>query len=107
MTETFSKHINLVRKVMNTLRNNGIKVKLNKCEFFKEEVSFLGYLIGRVGIRKSPEFIEEIKNYPKPKTVTELRQFLRLVNFQRKFVDQCSVIGKALSELTGGPKKQV
>ena len=107
MTETFTEHINLVRKVMNTLRNNGIKVKLNKCEFFREEVSFLGHLIGRVGIRKSPEFIEKIKYYPKPKTVTELRQFLGLVNFQRKFVDQCSVIGKALSELTGGPKKQV
>ena len=61
-----------VGKVLNTLKNNEIKIKLSKCEFFKAEVSFLGHIIGRIGIRKSPEFIQKIKDYPKTKTVTEL-----------------------------------
>ena len=107
MSETLEEHLQLVGKVLNTLKNNGIKIKLSKCEFFKAEVSFLGHIIWRIGIRKSPEFIQKIKDYPKPKTVTELRQFLGLVNFQRKFISRCSEIGKPLSELTGGPKKKV
>ena len=106
MTETFEEHINLVSKVLATLMNNGIKVKINKCELFKQQVSFLGHIISNRGIQKAPEYIEKVKNYPKPTTVTELRQFLGLVNFQRKFIDNCSLIAKPLSELTGGPKRK-
>jgi transposase InsO family protein len=107
MSEKFEEHVTLVRNILNTLKNSGIKIKVGKCEFFKSEVTFLGHLIGKDGIKKSPEFIQKIKEYPKPTTVTELRQFLGLANFQRKFVEQCSAIGKPLSELTGGPKKKV
>ena len=94
MTETFEQHIDLVSKVLTTLMNNGIKVKINKCELFKKEVSFLGHIISNKGIQKAPEYIEKIQQYPKPTTVTELRQFLGLVNFQHKFVDNCSLIAK-------------
>jgi hypothetical protein len=86
MTVTFEEHLVLVRKVLTTLIKNGIKIKVQKCEFFKGSVNFLGHVIGADGIRKSPEFIDKIKNYPKPTTVTQLRQFLGLVNFQRKFM---------------------
>lgn len=107
MSKTFEEHMDIVRKVLLTLQNNGIKVNVKKCDFFQPEVTFLGHLIGTEGIKKSPEFIEKIRDYPKPATITELRQFLGLANFQRKFVDNCSVIAKPLTELTGGPKKKV
>lgn len=54
MTNTFEQQITLVRKVLNTLTNNGIKIKVSKCEFLKFDVTFLGHVIGREGIRKSP-----------------------------------------------------
>ena len=60
MSGTLEEHLQLVGKVLNKLKNNGIKIKLSKCEFFKAEVSFLGYIIGRTGIRKSPEFIQKM-----------------------------------------------
>lgn len=106
MSETFQEHLTLVDKVLVTLKNHGIKIKVSKCEFFQSEVTFLGHMLGRKGIRKSPEFVSKVRDYPKPTTIKELRQFLGLVNFQRKFVEQCSVIGKPLTELTGGPKNK-
>ena len=107
LSSTFEDHLLLVEKVLNTLRNNGIKINLAKCEFFAEKVSFLGHDISRKGIEKSKEFIEKVRNHPKPTNVTQLRQFLGLANFQRKFIPDFSVITKPLSTLTGGPKRKV
>ena len=84
-----------------------IKINVAKSEFFQKEVTFLGHVIDTNGIKKSPEFIERIRTYPKPKTVTELRQFLGLCNFQRKFIKNCSTISKPLSEKTTGPKRKL
>ena len=106
MSETFQEHLQLVQQVLNTLGDSGIKIKVSKCEFFQTEISFLGYIVNSKSITKSPEYTEKVVNYPKPQTVTELRQCLGLVNFQRKFVDQCSVIAKPLTELTGEPKRR-
>ena len=106
MTKTFEEHLTLVEKVLTTLMKNGIKIKVNKCEFFKEKLTFLGHIISTQGIEKSPEYIEKVQNFPKPTNVTQLRQFLGLVNFQRKFIDQCSIIAKPLTKLTGGPKRK-
>ena len=107
MSESFEDHLILIKRILTTLMNYGIKVKIDKCEFFKTEVTFLGHLISRAGIKKSPEFIEKIKNFPRPTNVTELRRFLGLANFQRKFVDQFSVIARPLTSLTGGPKRKL
>jgi hypothetical protein len=106
ISQSFDEHLELVSKILHTLYSNGIKIKVSKSEFFVSEVTFLGHVIDRQGIRKSPEFMQKVKEYPRPGTVTQLRQFLGLVNFQRKFINKCSVIAKPLSELTGGPKRQ-
>ena len=86
MSETFEEHVELVERILTTLMNNGIKIKVSKCEFFKESVSFLGHLISNKGIEKSPEFIDKIRNYPKPSNVCQMTRFLGLTNFQRKYI---------------------
>ena len=101
---SFEEHLSLVTKVLRALANNGIKIKASKCEFFQPEVSFLGHIVNSEGIRKSEEYIQKVRNYPIPTTITELRRFLGLVNFQNKFVPHCSEIAKPLSAVTGGPK---
>ena len=105
-SKNFQDHVKLVGKVLQTLARNGMKVKLSKCEFFQAEVSFLGHLLSSEGIRKDPEYVKAVREYPKPKDLTELRRFLGLVNFQRKFVKDCSTIAKPLTEVTGGPKRK-
>ena len=102
----FQEHLDLVGRVLQTLSSNGIKVKLSKCEFFQEEVHFLGHLLSRDGIRKDPAYVKAVRDYPKPKDVTELRRFLGMINFQRKFVKDCSTLAKPLTEVTGGPKRK-
>ena len=105
MSETFEEHLLLVRKVLHTLATYNIKIKVKKCEFFKKNVSFLGHLLSEDGIEKSPDFVDKVKTFHKPTTITELGKFLGLINFQRKFIPHCSTIMKPLTELTGKPKK--
>ena len=84
LSSSFKEHVALVTKVLNTLQSNGIKINMKKGSFFADKVSFLGHDISLEGIQKSAEYIEKVKNYPKPTNVTELRQFLGLCNFSEK-----------------------
>ena len=101
MSHTLEDHINLVERVLNTLETSGIKINVKKCQFFQDKVDFLGHSIGRNGIAKSAKYLDVVRNFPRPQTISELRSFLGLINFQRKFVSDCSQIVKPLSRLTG------
>ena len=87
------------------MANYHIKIKIKKCEFFCNRVNFLEHILSDEGIRKYPEFVQKVKDFERPTTVTELRQFLGLINFQRKFIPKCAEIAKPLTELTGLKKK--
>ena len=104
--KSFEEHLQLVNKVLKTLESYHMKIKPSKCQFFQKEVQFLGHLVSEEGIRKTPEYVEKIENYPRPTNVGELREFLGLINFQRKFLPNCSEVQKPLSCLTGGKKKK-
>ena len=106
ISESYEEHMDLLERVLTTLLKNGIKIKVNKCEFLKEEVSFLGHIVSKTGIRKCSKFIDKIKKFPKPNNVNQMRQFLGLANFQRKFVNNFSTVAKPLTSCTSGPKKK-
>ena len=106
METSFDRHISLVEKVLHTLEEHGMKIKPEKCEWCKPEVQFLGHIVSQNGISKTQEFVDKIDSFPRPENVQQLREFLGLVNFQRKFIQNCSEIQKPLSCLTGGGKKQ-
>ena len=74
--------------------------------FFVSEVEFLGHIESGKGSRKTPQYMEKVESYPKPITRGELREFLGFVNFQRKFVSNCSLIQQPLACLTGGNKNK-
>ena len=105
MSSSFEEHLSLVGKVLETLRRYSIKIKPSKCHWFKSEVAFLGHLVGVDGLRKSPEYMASVVEFPRPVTVKDLRSFLGLLNFQRKFIANCSQIAQPLSRLTGGSSK--
>ena len=101
LSRNFDEHVALVREVLHALIQHGVKIKPSKCSWFKSEVTFLGHLVGVDGIRKSEDYVKDVLEFPKPVTVKQLRSFLGLINFQRKFVPQCSVICKPLTKLMG------
>ena len=104
-SRNFEEHLSLVSRVLTTLSNYGIKIKLSKCCWFKAEVPFLGHIVGQQGVRKCPKYMTAVVEYPRPKNVKELRSFVGMVNFQRKYIPNCSVMSKPLTIWLGKSDK--
>ena len=73
--------------------------KLSKCDFWLKEVSFLSHIVSAKGIKVDPVKIEAIVSWKPPRNVTEVRSFLGLVGYYRRFVKRFSVIASTLTKL--------
>ena len=92
-------HEHHLRIVLQTLRENQLFAKLSKCEFWLKEVSFLGHIGSAEGIRVDPVKIEAVVNWKPLRNVTEVRSFLGLVGYYRRFLQGFSVIASSLTRL--------
>jgi len=97
---TEEKHDETVREVLKRLQNNGLAVSPEKCIWKAQEVEFLGYIIGRNGIRMSEEKVEAILSWKTPESLTETQSFLGFANFYRRFIQDYSRVARPLTELT-------
>ena len=103
-SKTLKEHKVHVRKVLERLREAGLYVKPQKCQFHVQEVTFLGYKVSHHGIRMDPEKIEAIVNWPAPESVHDIQVFLGLANFYRRFIKHYS---HTLLPITALLKKEV
>jgi len=94
-------HLRHLEKVLMRLRQSGLKAKRKKCEFMLEELKFLGYLVGHGTLKPNPEKISTVSDWPSPITKTDVRAFLGLCGFFRRFVEHYAAIAKPLTTLTG------
>ena len=78
----------------------GLKLSPKKCHLFQSEVVFLGHVVNKDGISTDPAKIQTVKDWPQPKLVREVRSFLGLCSYYRKFVQGFATIAKPLHELT-------
>ena len=92
-------HEQHLKKVLQKLREKKLYAKLSKCDFWLKEVSFLGYIVSVEGIRVDPTKIEAVVNWKPPRNVTEVRNFLGLAGYYRRFVRGFSVIASLLTKL--------
>ena len=76
------------------------KTAPKKCKFYKKEVNFLGFVVSINGIKINPKKTESIRNWPTPKTITEVHAFLGLANYNRKFVKDYFKIATPMTNLT-------
>jgi len=99
-SRTEEEHLRHLDMVLGRLRDQQLYVKLSKCAFMQREVAFLGHRIGADGLRVSPDKVSAVQQWPQPKNVSDVRSFLGLANFYRRFVKNYSGIALKLTELT-------
>ena len=92
-------HDTHLRVVLETLRKEQLYAKLSKCEFWLNEVSFLRHIVSKEGIRVDPKKIEVVVEWKPPRNVTELRSFLGLAGYYRRFVKGFSMIVTPMTRL--------
>ena len=92
-------HEKHLRIVLEALREKRLYAKLSKCDFWLKEVSFLGHIVSTEGIRVYLIKIEAVVNWKPPRSVTEVRSFLGLIGYYRRFVKGFSIIASPLTKL--------
>ncbi|GJS74602.1 putative reverse transcriptase domain-containing protein [Tanacetum coccineum] len=93
-------HEEHLKAILELLKKEELYAKFSKCEFWIPKVQFLGHVIDSQGIHVDPAKIESIKDWASPKTPTEIRQFLGLAGYYRRFIEGFSKVAKPMTKLT-------
>jgi hypothetical protein len=99
-SRTRGEHVAHVREVLERLRKQKLYAKRSKCEFFRSEVEFLGHQLGANGLAVSQDKISAVRDWPTPRNVGDVRSFLGLAGFYRRFVKDFSKIALPLTQMT-------
>ena len=97
-----AEHVKRLRAVFEKLDKAGLRLKPNKCEFFKTRVEYLGHIVWENEIDTNPKKIEAISKWPQPQTITQMRSFLGFCNYYWKFIHNYAQVAKPLDKLISG-----
>jgi len=97
---TEEEHDERVKEVLKRLTANGLAVSPEKCVWKTQEVEFLGYIIGREGVKMSKDKVDTVLKWKTPESLAEVQSFLGFANFYRRFIKDYSRVARPLTELT-------
>ena len=95
-----TEHLEHLEQVMNRLRSANLKLKMSKCEFFKKELDFLGHTVTTSGIRPQTRKISAITNMARPQNVTDVRSFIGMTSYYRRYIPRYTAVAKPLLNIT-------
>lgn len=95
---SLQEHMVNLEKVFKRLRESNFKIQMDKSEFLKLETAYLGHIISKDGIKPNPDKIRAIEKFPIPKTATEIKRFLGLLGYYRKFIPDFARITKPMTQ---------
>ena len=93
-------HLQHLEMIFQRLRETDLKLKMEKCSFLKKHTQYLGHIVSGEGIKPVPEKLSSIQRMPCPYTPKEVKQFLGLVGYYRKFIPQYADTARPLNALT-------
>lgn len=99
-SNSVEEHLHRLQEIFERLKEANLTLKPSKCHFFQEEVEFLGHIVNKDGITTDPKKVEAVRNWEVPKRVKEVRAFLGLTGYYRRFIKDYGQIAKPLHELT-------
>ena len=94
-----AEHKEHLRIVLQELREQQLFAKFSKCDFFKDEIQYLGHVVTKEGISMDPEKIRAIEDWPVPKDVTDVRSFMGITSYYRRFIECFSNIENTITSL--------
>ena len=100
-------HYARLEEVFKKINNSGLRINPEKCKILQREVKFLGHIVNEKGIKTDPSKIEAVQNFERPKCVKQLRGFLGLCNYYRKFIKDYSKVAGCLESLCGRNKEKL
>ncbi|KAK3531229.1 hypothetical protein QTP70_015226, partial [Hemibagrus guttatus] len=100
-------HVRHVREVLSRLQRHHLYVKLEKCEFHRTTVTFLGYVISQRGVEMDAVKVRSVTEWPAPTTIREMQRFLGFANFYRRFIRNYSTVAGPLTSLLRGKPKRL
>lgn len=106
ISRTFEEHLQLLTEAKEILKDAGLTINLEKCEFFKPSLKFLGFVVSSKGIHTDPEKVASMINYPRPTNATEVKRFLGLCSWYRRFIKNFSSLVSPLNGLLRGRRKK-
>ena len=99
-SESWSEHLSHIRHILQALRDASLTAKPSKCMFGFEEIEFLAHIVGKGEVRPLQEKVEAINNIPPPKTKKQIRSFIGMIGFYRKFIPHFAEISACLTDVT-------
>jgi hypoxanthine-guanine phosphoribosyltransferase len=96
---TLEEHNENLKEVFEQFRKYSIKLEPDKCEFLKRELTYLGHVITAEGVQPDPKKVEAVVRFPAPENERDVKAFLGLVGYYRKFIEQFSALAKPLTDL--------
>lgn len=102
---SLQEHIESLTRVFNKLQTANLKVQLDKSEFLHKEIAFLGHLVTSDGVKPNPDKIRAIQNFPVPRTEKQIKSFLGLMGYYRKFIPNFANATKPMTECLRKDKK--
>ena len=99
-SNSIDEHLTHLEEVFRRLREANVKLNPKKCSFVKQRIEYLGHVVTPEGIFPDPGKVEVVKNFPTPASLKELKSFLGLANYYRRFIKGFSEIASPLNALT-------
>ena len=99
-SQTLDEHLHHLSLVLDAIKKASLKLKLPKCKFFRKEVEFLGHVITAEGLKPNPAHTAAVTNFPEPRDIKGIRQFVGLASYYRRFISNFAKIAHPLHALT-------